>query len=42
MKVTRTADDDYYDSHPEDLKENLTAVNAVSNLRTSTFTPGTK
>jgi hypothetical protein len=40
MKITRTADADYYDSHPEDLKENLTAVNAVSNLRTSTYVLG--
>jgi hypothetical protein len=39
MKVTRTVDDDYYESHPDDLQM-LTEINAVSNLKTSTYVLG--
>jgi len=39
MKVTRTVDDDYYESHPDDL-QTLTEINAVSNLKTSTYVLG--
>jgi hypothetical protein len=39
MKVTRTVDDDYYESHPDDL-QSLTAINVASNLKTSTYVLG--